>query len=137
PCYPTFNNDLDSTTVPYDLIDDFVPGLLRNPDLNLQYLAAKSPSEVAGCEAIVGEGQAIRLAVGRAQRAAYRDVPVLLLGESGTGKEMFARAIHAASHRKGKRFEAINCAAIPRDLLESELFGHVKGAFTGADKNRE
>src|SRR5436309_1717730 len=50
---------------------------------------------------------------------------------------MFARAIHSTSHRKNKRFEAINCAAIPRELLESELFGHVKGAFTGADKNRD
>src|SRR5436309_5802298 len=50
---------------------------------------------------------------------------------------MFARAIHSTSHRKNKRFEAINWAAIPRDLLESELFGHVKGAFTGAEKNRE
>jgi DNA-binding NtrC family response regulator len=135
--YQTFKNELRSTTVPYDLVDDFVPEILRNPDLNLQHLAGKKPSEVDGFEGIVGESQAIRLAVGRAQRAALRDVPVLLLGESGTGKEMFARAIHAASHRKNKRFEAINCAAIPRDLLESELFGHVKGAFTGAEKNRE
>jgi DNA-binding NtrC family response regulator len=135
--YQTFKNELRPTTVPYDLVDDFVPELLRNPDLNLQHLAGKKPSEVHGFEGIIGESQAIRLAVGRAQRAALRDVPVLLLGESGTGKEMFARAMHAASHRKNKRFEAMNCAAIPRDLLESELFGHVKGAFTGADRNRD
>jgi DNA-binding NtrC family response regulator len=135
--YQTFRNQLRRTTVPYDLIDDFVPEVLRGPDLNLQHLAARNPSEVGGFEGIIGESQAIRLAVGRAQRAAIRDVPVLLLGESGTGKEMFARAMHAASHRKGKRFEAINCAAIPRELLESELFGHVKGAFTGANKDRE
>jgi DNA-binding NtrC family response regulator len=134
--YQTFRGQLRTTTVPYDLVDDFVPEILRNPDLNLQHLAAKNPSEVAGFGDIVGRSQAIRLAVGRAQRAALRDVPVLLLGESGTGKEMFAWAIHAAGHRKGRRFEAINCAAIPRELLESELFGHVKGAFTGADKDR-
>jgi hypothetical protein len=68
--YQTFKNKLNATSVPYDLVDDFVPELLRNPDLNLQYLAAKNPSEVAGFEDIVGESQAIRLAVGRAQRAA-------------------------------------------------------------------
>jgi DNA-binding NtrC family response regulator len=132
----TYRGNVRETTIPYDLVDDFVPKLLRNPDRNLQHLAAKNPSEVAGFEAIIGESQAIRLAVGRAQRAALRDVPVLLLGESGTGKEMFARAVHAASHRKAGPFEAVNCAAIPRDLLESELFGHVKGAFTGAEKDR-
>jgi transcriptional regulator with GAF, ATPase, and Fis domain len=119
------------------LIDDFVPELLRDPDLNFQHLAARNPSEVAGFEEIVGESQAIRLAVGRAQRAALRDVPVLILGETGTGKEMFARAIRAASHRRSGPFEAINCAAIPRDLLESELFGHVKGAFSGAVRDRD
>jgi DNA-binding NtrC family response regulator len=134
--YQTYRGQLRTTTVPYDLVDDFVPELLRGPDLNLQHLAARKPSELGGFESIVGESQAIRLAVGRAQRAAPRDVPVLLLGESGTGKEMFARAIHDASHRKNHPFEPINCAAIPRELLESELFGHVKGAFTGADKSR-
>lgn len=135
--YQTFKNELRETTVPYDLVDDFVPELLRNADLNLQHLASKKPSELDGFESIIGESQAIRLAVGRAQRTARRGYSVLLLGESGTGKEMFARAIHAASHRGSKPFLAVNCAAIPRDLLESQLFGHVKGGFTGADKNRD
>jgi PAS domain S-box-containing protein len=83
-------------------------------------------------DSIVGESEAIRKLKQEARRAAGNPYPVLISGESGTGKELFAQAIHHASARKLYPFVRINCAAIPRDLLESELFGYEKGAFTGA-----
>jgi transcriptional regulator with PAS, ATPase and Fis domain len=83
-------------------------------------------------DSIVGESEAIKSLKTEALRAAATLFPVLITGESGTGKELFAQGIHHASPRKVYPFVRINCAAIPRDLLESELFGYEKGAFTGA-----
>ncbi len=104
--YQTHDGQAWKTEIPFDLVFDFVPELLHSPDLSLQHLAARSPQEIAGFNQIIGNSKAIRLAVGRAHKAAIRDVPVLILGETGTGKELFARAIHDASHRQSGRFIA-------------------------------
>jgi len=89
-----------------------------------------------GFPRIIGESDAIKRAVGETQRVAQTEATVLLLGESGTGKELFARAVHHLSNRRDKPFVAINCAAIPETLIENELFGHERGAFTGASDRR-
>ncbi|MFN3709370.1 MAG: PEP-CTERM-box response regulator transcription factor [Alishewanella aestuarii] len=83
---------------------------------------------------IIGNSEAIQKACRTVEKIAPTEITTLLLGESGTGKEVFARAIHRQSPRTGKPFVAINCASIPENLLESELFGYEKGAFTGAVK---
>lgn len=85
-------------------------------------------------ETIIGKSPAIQEAISLARKVAQTDVPVLLTGETGTGKEVFAQSIHQASSRSGKAFVAINCSSFSRDLLESEMFGHKAGAFTGAMK---
>ncbi len=86
---------------------------------------------------ILGTSPALMDAVRSTIQVARSDAPVMLLGESGTGKEKFARMTHQQSDRREKPFICINCAAIPADLLESELFGHAKGAFTGASQNKQ
>ena len=89
-----------------------------------------------GFPRIIGESDSIKRAVSETQRVAQTEATVLLLGESGTGKELFARAVHHLSNRRDKPFVAINCAAIPETLIENELFGHERGAFTGASDRR-
>jgi DNA-binding NtrC family response regulator len=110
---------------------DFSTALTENADLkaqlgtryHLENIVAESASMQNVCEMI--------------KRVGPTDATVLVYGESGTGKELVAKAIHASSRRKDKRFLAVNCAALPEPLLESEMFGHVKGAFTGASADKE
>ncbi|MEO0812562.1 MAG: sigma 54-interacting transcriptional regulator, partial [Myxococcota bacterium] len=89
-----------------------------------------------GLEGIVGRSNGLRQALRFVDRFADTDVPVAVVGESGTGKELIARALHERSDRHGSAFVTVNCGAIPETLIESELFGHVKGAFTGAHRDR-
>jgi DNA-binding NtrC family response regulator len=90
-----------------------------------------------GFPRIIGESDVMKRAVADIQRVAQTEATVLLLGESGTGKELFALAVHHLSNRRDKPFVAINCAAIPETLIENELFGHERGAFTGASDRRQ
>ncbi|MDD5542200.1 MAG: sigma-54 dependent transcriptional regulator [Acidobacteriia bacterium] len=108
-------------------------------DLHRQREAARlqSPDATSGeapqnFKTIIARSPRMRGVVDRARAAALSDLPVLLLGETGTGKEMLAREIHAAGKRSGGPFIPVNCGALPRDLVESELFGHQRGSFTGA-----
>jgi DNA-binding NtrC family response regulator len=90
-----------------------------------------------GLDRLLGRSRVMQETVDQIRAVAESDSTILLLGESGTGKELVAQAIHWASPRRGGPFVAMNCAAVPETLLESELFGHEKGAFTGADRRRE
>ena len=89
-----------------------------------------------GFEGLIGQSPVMRALFDRIRRVAPYDVPVLILGETGTGKELVAAAVHRLSRRHRARFEAVNCGALTRELLRSELFGHERGAFTGAVERR-
>jgi len=127
--YDFYQKPIDLNVLKIILSRAFHLSTLEADNRRLQSRLAGQPSEMAGifgqCPEILGVFNTIR-------KVATTDVPVLILGESGTGKEMVARALHEKSLHKNGPFVPINCGAIPENLLESELFGHEKGAFTGA-----
>lgn len=117
---------------PFELSLDYIPQLYRRADERLLARSTgEQPSDPAFAS-IVHRSPAMQKVIERARRVAVRSVPVVIEGESGTGKELLAKAIHDASPRRTAPFVAINCGAIPTELVESTFFGHVRGAFTGA-----
>ncbi|HRP06450.1 MAG TPA: PEP-CTERM-box response regulator transcription factor, partial [Opitutaceae bacterium] len=105
--------------------------------LEREFRELKEQVEPTGFAGMIGAGPAMQAVFASIKKVAASNAPVTILGESGTGKEMVARAIHEQSARRDGPFVAINCSAIPDSLLESELFGHEKGAFTGANTQRK
>jgi DNA-binding NtrC family response regulator len=122
---------------PFELSADYLPDLTARQGEEIARLTQGLPSDAPAFENIIHRCAAMKRVVAQARRLAVHDVPVMLQGESGTGKELFARAIHACSPRHEGLFVPVNCGAIPPELVESEFFGHVKGAFTGAVEDRE
>ncbi|MFT4746513.1 MAG: two-component system NtrC family response regulator [Congregibacter sp.] len=125
--YDFYQKPIDSDTIQI-LVSRAIN--LFNLEMENRHLAEVAPS----MDKIIGQSEGLLAASRKAERISQTDISTLLLGESGTGKEVFARSIHEHSLRKDKAFVAINCASIPENLLESELFGYEKGAFTGANK---
>jgi DNA-binding NtrC family response regulator len=131
--------------------EDYVPKPFDNDEIRLVVRRALERTRLArenrwlleqvqrncGFENLIGAGPAMQRVFATLQKVAETDLTVLVRGESGTGKELVAQALHQRSPRRGRPFVAVNCAAISRELVESELFGHEKGSFTGADARRE
>lgn len=108
----------------------------ENRSLRANRMALPTPEATSGEEEIVGQSSQLLALLRELDLVAESDLPVLLLGETGVGKELFSRRVHQASPRKAAPFVQVNCAALPESLAESELFGHVKGAFSGASAER-
>ncbi len=123
--------------IPFDLTAEFIPALLSAGDQTQMELASGDAPSIATFKQIIHQSPEMKKAVKLSAHAAPHAYPMLLLGETGTGKELFARAIHRASPRRERDMVVVNCGAISEALIDSELFGHKKGAFTGADKDRE
>ena len=127
---------IQNVVIPFEISVDFLPDLFDQQDKHLVQLLQGLPSEAPEFDHLVYRDSAMKSVVAMARRAAPRNLPVLIQGESGTGKELLAQAIHHASRRNNGPFIAVNCGAIAENLVESELFGHEKGAFTGAMSQR-
>lgn len=125
-------DQINVVDAPFDLAAELLPDLLRNADRRLGAASAETPPGETRFGDILYRSEQMARVVTLARKAAVRRVPVVIEGESGTGKELLARAIHSEGPRHDRPLIVLNCGAIPRDLVESQLFGHRKGAFTGA-----
>jgi len=133
------SEDLRRTTRAVDELNARLSAELAERDAELVRVRSELPDRERlrhRYEQIVGRSPAMLRMLDIVDRAAATSLPVVIVGESGTGKELVARALHEHGPRKDRPFVAINCSAVPEQLLESELFGHVRGAFTGADRDR-
>src|SRR5690606_36857529 len=128
--------DFIAKPVDPDLLAVVIKRALNKHQLDNELKQLKQQVSVVGTGRLIGVSAAIDAMRTLIQRIAPTDVRVLVTGPSGTGKEVISRALHELSQRSDKPFVSVHCGAIPADLLESELFGYVKGAFTGADKDR-
>ena len=142
----TAHSDLDSAVASYEEgafeylpkpfdVDEIVATVLRTPTMRKERKAPAAETVDKPAE-IIGNAPAMQEVFRAIGRLAHSQITVLINGESGTGKELVARALHRHSPRREQPFIALNMAAIPRELMESELFGHEKGAFTGATNRR-
>lgn len=122
--------------IPFELSAEYLPAAKNIGSAKISQLAEASAPINAAFENIVTRNPRMQSLKAQAQILAEREVPVLIYGETGTGKELFARAIHNASQRASKPFVPVNCGAIPSELVDSLLFGHKKGAFTGATSDK-
>ncbi|MEM7060778.1 MAG: sigma-54 dependent transcriptional regulator [Pseudomonadota bacterium] len=130
-------NDFLMKPVGPERLDVSIKNALAMSDLSLEVRRLSMVEENRlSFEELVSVASSTREAIAMARRAARSEIPILIQGESGTGKEIFARAIHGSSERAGAPFVAVNCGALPAQLVESILFGHEKGAFTGATSKR-
>lgn len=127
---------VQQVVVPFEIAAEYVPAANAITDDRLMQLAEGHAPVDAAFDSIITQSQRMRVLKSQGQILAQKQVPVLIQGETGTGKELFARAIHNASPRSSGPFVALNCGAIPPELIDSTLFGHCKGAFTGAVANR-
>lgn len=118
--------------IPFDISAEYIPQAKKITSSQLVQLTNQAIPPNAAFNDILTRNHRMNVLKAQAQVLAQKDVPVLINGETGTGKELFARAIHNASPRLDKQFIAVNCGAFPRELVDSILFGHKKGAFTGA-----
>jgi transcriptional regulator with PAS, ATPase and Fis domain len=127
---------VNGVSIPFDISVDYVPRLFENADARISANASATVPGFAEFSSVIHRSEEMVSAIRMAKKAAIRSIPILLEGESGTGKELFARAIHKASLKRSNPFIVVNCGAIPQNLVEAELYGYVKGSFTGAYRTK-